>query len=85
MTPFAQTSVPTTTTPHHTERGSATTAHNARLPTAWGRISSLIETAKMNGVEPFAYLKATLMAIVAGHPAAKIDGLLPWALTADSH
>ena len=31
MTPFAQTSVPTTTTPHHTERGSATTAHNARL------------------------------------------------------
>ena len=30
---------------------------------AWGRIASLIETAKINGVEPFAYLKATLEAI----------------------
>jgi transposase len=27
---------------------------------AWGRIASLIETCKINGVEPFAYLKATL-------------------------
>jgi hypothetical protein len=26
---------------------------------AWGRIASLIETAKINGVEHFAYLKAT--------------------------
>ena len=31
MTPFAQTSVRTTTIRHHTERGTATTAHNARL------------------------------------------------------
>jgi hypothetical protein len=29
----------------------------------WGRIVSLIETAKFEGVEPFAYLKATLEAI----------------------
>ena len=48
---------------------------------AWGRIASLIETAKMNGVEPYAYLKATLEAIAAGHPASKIDELLPWAHT----
>ncbi|MBM7324929.1 transposase domain-containing protein [Brucella intermedia] len=27
-----------------------------------GRIASLIETSKINGVEPFAYLKATLTA-----------------------
>ena len=46
---------------------------------AWGRIASLIETAKMNGVEPYAYLKATLEAIAAGHPASRIDELLPWA------
>lgn len=52
--------------------------------TAWGRIASLIETAKMNGVEPYAYLRATLEAIVAGHPASKIDELLPWAFTPDS-
>ena len=31
MTPFAQTSVRTTTIRHHTERDTATTAHNARL------------------------------------------------------
>ncbi len=45
----------------------------------WGRIASLIETCKMNGVEPFAYIKATLEAIAAGHPASKIDDLMPWA------
>ncbi|RFP85437.1 IS66 family transposase [Rhodobacteraceae bacterium 63075] len=45
---------------------------------AWGRIASLIETAKINRVEPFAYLKATLEAIAAGHPKNRIDQLLPW-------
>jgi transposase len=44
----------------------------------WGRIASLIETGKLNNVEPYAYLKATLEAIAAGHPAAKIDELMPW-------
>jgi transposase len=51
---------------------------------AWGRIASLIETAKINGVEPFAYLKATLEAIAGGHPASKIDDLLPWAFSTRS-
>ena len=45
---------------------------------AWGRIASLIETCKINGVEPFAYLKATLTAIANGHPQSRIDDLLPW-------
>ena len=45
---------------------------------AWGRIASLIETAKINGVEPFAYIKATLEAIAVGHPKSQIDDLLPW-------
>jgi transposase len=45
---------------------------------AWGRIASLIETAKINRVEPFAYLKATLEAIANGHPQNRIDELLPW-------
>jgi hypothetical protein len=44
----------------------------------WARIASLIETCKLNGVEPYAYLKATLEAIAAGHPAARIDELMPW-------
>jgi hypothetical protein len=45
----------------------------------WARIASLIATCKMNGVEPFACLKATLEAIAAGHPNAELDDLLPWA------
>lgn len=45
---------------------------------AWGRIASLIETCKINGVEPFAWLTATLTAIAAGHPKSRIDDLLPW-------
>jgi transposase len=45
---------------------------------AWGRIASLIETCKINGIEPFAYLKATLTAIANGHPQSDIDDLLPW-------
>ena len=48
---------------------------------AWARIASLVETAKMNGVNPHAYLKATLEAIANGHPASEIDRLLPWAFT----
>ena len=44
---------------------------------AWGRIASLIETAKINDVEPFDYLKATLEAIADGHPQNRIDDLLP--------
>ena len=45
---------------------------------AWGRIASLIETCKINGVEPFAYLKATLTGIANGHPQSRLDDLLPW-------
>ncbi|MCY4439313.1 MAG: transposase, partial [Deltaproteobacteria bacterium] len=48
---------------------------------AWARIASLCETAKLNGVEPYAYLKATLEAIASGHPASRIDELLPRAFT----
>ena len=44
----------------------------------WARIASLIETCKLNGVEPYAYLKATLEAIAAGHPSAHIDKLTTW-------
>ena len=46
--------------------------------TSWGRIASLIETCKMNGVEPYAWFKSTLQKIAAGHPQSKIDELLPW-------
>ena len=45
---------------------------------AWGRIASLIEMCKMNGVDPHAWLSATLTAIVQGHKQSQIDDLLPW-------
>jgi transposase len=40
--------------------------------------ASLIETCKINGIEPFAYLKATLTAIAHGQPQSRLDDLLPW-------
>ena len=44
----------------------------------WGVIASLIETCKLNAVDPHAYLTATLSAIVNGHKQSRIDDLLPW-------
>jgi transposase len=38
----------------------------------------LIETCKMNVVDPHAWLSATLSAIVRGHKQSRIDDLLPW-------
>jgi hypothetical protein len=44
----------------------------------WAVIASLIETCKMNGVDPQEWLSATLTAIVQGHKQSQIDDLLPW-------
>jgi hypothetical protein len=44
----------------------------------WAVIASLIETCKMNGVDPQAWLSATLTAIVQGHKQSQIHDLLPW-------
>jgi hypothetical protein len=43
----------------------------------WATIASLIETCKLNGVVPFAYLAGVIARIVAGHPQTKLDNLLP--------
>lgn len=48
----------------------------------WARLASLIGTCKLNGVEPFAYMKATIEALAAGHRNADIDMLLPWNFSA---
>ncbi len=34
---------------------------------SWGRIASLIETAKIKRIDPFAYLRSTLERIARGH------------------
>ncbi|MEP2986055.1 IS66 family transposase [Roseibium sp.] len=44
----------------------------------WATIASLIETCKLNSVDPFAYLTGTLTAIVNGHRQNRVAELLPW-------
>lgn len=44
----------------------------------WAIIASLLATAKLNEVEPYAYLKDVLERMSAGHPMSQIDDLLPW-------
>jgi transposase len=43
-------------------------------------IYTLVETARMNGVDPEAYLRAVI-ACIADHPMKRIDELLPWNIT----
>jgi transposase len=44
----------------------------------WAVICSLIASAKLNDIEPYAYLKDVLERMAAGHPMAQLDQLLPW-------
>jgi transposase len=47
---------------------------------SWAIIASLIQTAKLNGVEPFAYLRDVLERIVSARTKAnELSSLLPWA------
>ncbi|MBO1360277.1 IS66 family transposase [Acetobacter sacchari] len=46
----------------------------------WAIVASLIETARLNGIEPFAWLRDVLTRMVAGYPAAELGQLLPLAL-----
>jgi transposase len=48
----------------------------------WAAVASLIETCKLNGVEPHAYLADVMTRIVNGHTQSRIDELLPWAYPA---
>ena len=51
-------------------------------PPAFGQrrvsIYTLVQTAKLNGVNPEAYLKDILTKIADGHPINRIDELTPW-------
>ena len=44
----------------------------------WATVCSLIATAKLNDIEPFAYLKDVLERMTDGHPMSRLDELLPW-------
>src|SRR5512139_349123 len=45
----------------------------------WAIVASLIETCKLNGVDPLAYMTDVLIKIIGGHLASKLDELMPWA------
>jgi transposase len=45
----------------------------------WAVIATLIEVCKLNGVNPHAWLTATLAKLAAGHPANRLAMLMPWA------
>ncbi len=44
----------------------------------WAAIASLVETCKLNGVNPQTYLADLLERLVNGWPQARIDELMPW-------
>ena len=46
---------------------------------SWARFASLISTCKMNGVEPYAYLRDLFTRLANGHLDKDIDALMPWA------
>lgn len=48
----------------------------------WAVLASLVESCKLNDIDPLAYLTDVLTRIVNGHPNRDIDQLLPWAYRA---
>jgi hypothetical protein len=44
----------------------------------WAMVCSLIATARLNDVEPYAYLSDVLRRMTDGHPVTRLDDLLPW-------
>jgi transposase len=49
----------------------------------WATIATLLMTARLNNVDPFAWLTQTLERLAAGWPDSRIDELMPWAYQAD--
>ena len=44
----------------------------------WAILASLIETCKLNDIDPEAYLTDVFDRLVSGHPVNRLDDLLPW-------
>ena len=47
----------------------------------WAMLASLIETCKLNAINPHSYIEHVLTALVAGHKQSDIEQLLPWSFT----
>ncbi|MCP1909567.1 hypothetical protein J2R96_002047 [Bradyrhizobium elkanii] len=44
----------------------------------WATIATLLQTAKINNIDPFAWLALTLQRIAKGWPSSQLDALMPW-------
>ncbi len=49
----------------------------------WATIATLLQTAKMNNVDPLAWLTQTLIRMANGWPAHDIEALMPWSFKSD--
>ena len=47
----------------------------------WAVLASLVETCKLNSIDPAAYFNDVITRIVQGHPQSQIDQLMPWEYT----
>ncbi|OWZ88810.1 IS66 family transposase [Sinorhizobium sp. LM21] len=50
----------------------------------WATVATLLQTCKMNGVDPFDWLSQTLTRIAQGWPASEIEALMPWNFRSDA-
>ena len=44
----------------------------------WATIATLLATARLNGIDPQAWLSTTLQRIAGGWPNTDLDALMPW-------
>ncbi|AFL50943.1 transposase [Sinorhizobium fredii] len=50
----------------------------------WATVATLLQTCKMNGVDPLDWLSLTLTRIAQGWPASEIEALMPWNFRSDA-
>jgi transposase len=60
------------------QRKNALFAGSDSLAKRWAYLASLIETAKLNGIDPLTYLGDILARLVRSHPINRSSELLPW-------
>lgn len=51
---------------------------------SWATVATLLQTCKMNGVDPLDWLSQTLTRIAQGWPASEIEALMPWNFRSDA-
>jgi transposase len=64
--------------PQTITRKNALFAGSAGGGRTWATVATLLQTAKMNEVDPYAWLTQTLERIAQGWPISQIDRLMPW-------